>query len=192
MTQRLPCKLCGDSIHPDTAARNDGLCLPCKGGYRESIEAAKQRREEEKRRLQSPEQRYWEGLVDRVHDEQVGLDRIAPAERTYYAVSCLLGEVYNGGFGQFFGNSSGALYGLALDGLMELEAETSTSLLLRAKQVAFGDAVVPVDQRARWDAMADTDESNAELGRLDSLFYEDPDGLAERCATFARAQGLHD
>ena len=191
MTQRLPCSLCGDSIHPDTAAKNAGLCMPCKGGYRENIEAGKKRREEEQLHLQSEEHRYWEGLVKRVHDERIGLDRIAPAEKTYYAVSCLIGEVYNGGFDQFFSNSSGSLCGLAIDGLMELEAETSTALLLRAKEAAFGDRPVPADQRARWDAMTGTEASNAELSKLDSLFCEDPDKLGERCAKFARANGLY-
>ena len=191
MIQRLPCNRCGELIHPDTAAKNDGLCMPCKGGYRENIEAGKKRREEEQLYLQSEERRYWEGLVKRVHDERIGLDGIARAEKTYYAVSCLIGEVYNGGFSQFFSNSSGSLCGLAIDGLMELEAETSTALLLRAKEAAFGDRPVPADQRARWDAMANTDASNAEMNRLDKLFYEDPDKLGERCATFAKAHDLY-
>ncbi len=69
MTQRLPCDRCGDSIYPDTATRNGGLCMPCKGGYRESIETSKRQREEEKRHLQSAEYLYWRGLVRRVHDE---------------------------------------------------------------------------------------------------------------------------
>lgn len=191
MTQRLPCNRCGESIHPDTAAKNDGLCLPCKGGYRDRIEAGKKRREDEQLYLQSEKHRYWEGLVKRVHDERTGLDRIAPAEKTYYAVSCLIDEVHNGGFSQFFSNSSGSLCGLAIDGLMELEAETSTALLLRAKEAAFGDRPIPANQRARWDAMADTDAINAELNRLDKLFCEDPDRLGERCAKFAKAHELY-
>lgn len=77
-----------------------------------------------------------------------------------------------------------------IDGLMELEAEASTALLLRAKEAAFGDGPVPADQRARWDAMADTGASDAELNRLDQLFCEDPDRLGERCAKFAKAHEL--
>ncbi len=41
MTDRLPCRACGHLILPTTAARNDGLCMPCKGGYRQNIEDGK-------------------------------------------------------------------------------------------------------------------------------------------------------
>lgn len=34
MSDRLLCRACGASIHPDTAMANEGLCVPCKRGYR--------------------------------------------------------------------------------------------------------------------------------------------------------------
>ena len=117
---RVPCKSCGESIHPDTAAKNGGLCMPCKGGYRERIEAGKSRREEEKKYEQSAERQYWLGLSSRVHGSPSGFNELPQPEQTYFSLGCLIGEVYNGGLHQFFFNSSGAMYGVALDGLFEL------------------------------------------------------------------------
>lgn len=48
MTERLPCKTCGESIHPDTAELNGGLCMPCKRGYRQQVDDGKRRRELER------------------------------------------------------------------------------------------------------------------------------------------------
>lgn len=190
MIQRVPCKTCGDSIHPDTAAKNDGLCMPCKGGYKQQIEDGKKRREQEHRYEQSPERRYWLALVKRVHHGP-GFDALEAAEKTYYAVSCLIGEVYNGGFYQFFSNSSGALYGHALDGLMEMEAAKSVQLTTRAKELLFGSHAVPVDRRARNDLLPELEGLDAKLDSVDKPFWEDPDKLGERCERFARRHGLY-
>ncbi len=102
MTQHRPCKSCGELIHPDTAAKNGGLCRPCKGGYRANIEAGKKRREEERIYEQSAERKHWRALVSRVYDRPSGFEALRAPEKLYFAVSCLIGEVYNGGFDQFF------------------------------------------------------------------------------------------
>ena len=110
MTDRLPCRACGHLILPTTAARNDGLCIPCKGGYRQTIEDGKPFHTERRRYLASPQALYWSALVNRVYDGGEGFAGLSPAERSYYAVSVLSGEVHNGGFDQYFGNSSGDQY----------------------------------------------------------------------------------
>ncbi|HBO3527472.1 hypothetical protein APA93_25060 [Pseudomonas aeruginosa] len=61
MTDRLPCRACGHLILPTTAARNDGLCMPCKGGYRQNIEDGKRFHTERRRYLASPQALF---LVD--------------------------------------------------------------------------------------------------------------------------------
>ncbi|MGV8346558.1 DMP19 family protein, partial [Pseudomonas aeruginosa] len=43
---------------PTTAARNDGLCMPCKGGYRQNIEDGKRFHTERRRYLASPQALY--------------------------------------------------------------------------------------------------------------------------------------
>jgi hypothetical protein len=195
MSNRLPCNICGESIHPDTAVKNNGLCMPCKGGYRDRIEAGKRQREEDRAYEQSAERKYWRNLVGRVHDTSAGFNGLRSEEKTYFAVSCLIGEVYNGGFDQFFSNSSGEMYGIALAGLWELEANVSAGLLLRAKEVLFGGRLVPVNQGERCKQMPtvgnDAAPEHKQLDELDKLFYEDPDKLGDRCKLFAISNGLY-
>ncbi len=188
---RLPCQKCGDSIHPDTAAKNDGLCMPCKGGYRERIEAGKLRREEEKRYEQSAERKFWLNLSERVHVSAHGFSSLAPAEKTYYAIGCLMGEVYNGGFHQYFFNHSGALYGATLSGLFELEAVNMAGLLQRAKDLLFDDQPVPTEVSERRRLLRLRDISPPGLEALDKAFWKNEEKLHERCTKYAAEHQLH-
>src|SRR5258705_12112062 len=55
VSQKVPCSKCGVPILKSTAMRTNGLCMPCKGGYRVSIEERKRYiREERERRLTDP------------------------------------------------------------------------------------------------------------------------------------------
>jgi hypothetical protein len=195
MNTRLPCAKCGDSIHPDTAAKNGGLCMPCKGGYRDEIEAGKLRRAAERTYDQSAERKYWLELVNRIYHTKEGFAGISPTEKTYYAVCCLVGEVYNGGFDQFFSNSTGDMYGVALDGLFELEADATAAILIQTKEVLFGSSPVPVDRSERMKLMPtilrDGTPESRKLEALDTAFYADPDQLGERCKAFAIKHGLY-
>jgi hypothetical protein len=185
--QRLPCRECGELIHPDTAAKNNGLCMPCKGGYRANIEAGKKRREQERLYDQSAERKHWLSLVKKEAEE--GFQALSLPERTYFAVSCLIGEVYNGGFEQFFSNSSGAMYGYALNGLLEIEAHGTAALLEKAKGILFGNQSVPLDRQERYNAMRQVDDSR--LDALDKEFWADGECLGERCKQYATAHALY-
>ena len=188
--QRLLCVRCGDSIHPDTAARNAGLCLPCVRGNQLSIDERRAQHESrkaaERTRLASPEYRYWRELVDRVYKTEGGFASLSHGDRLYYLVNVLSGEVYNGGFDQFFSNSSGDRYAETLSALSEAGARESLSLLLQAKQTLFGQEDVPVERMIRYKLMRTSsethpafDHANSTLDELDSLFYKDPDNLVE-------------
>ena len=190
MTQRLPCKACGELIHPDTANKNEGLCMPCKGGYRANIEANKQQREKDRLYEKGPERQYWLHLVKRVHATQDGFQQLNAPEKTYFAVACLVGEVYNGGFDQFFSNSSGSLYAYALDGLLEMEAGECAIQLARAKEILFGEEIIPFDKAER-NANMRQDIATAELSALNDEFCEDREGLTVRCMQFAKIHGLY-
>ena len=37
MTEKIGCKSCGNLILPTTTKKNNGLCMPCKNGYREDM-----------------------------------------------------------------------------------------------------------------------------------------------------------
>jgi hypothetical protein len=195
MIQRLSCVKCGDLIHPDTASANAGLCMPCKGGYRDRIEEGKRQRQRDREYAKSAESLYWQDLVRRVFKTSEGFNGLRAEEQTYFAVSCLTGEVYNGGFDQFFSNSSGEYYLLALACLRSLGADASAALLLQAKQVLFADHPVPLDREERMELMPTAKgESAAEwkqLEALDKAFWADPDKLGERCQTYAYENRLY-
>jgi hypothetical protein len=189
MSQRLPCSQCGALILPETAKKNGGLCMPCKGGYRKQIEDGKRASEERKRFYESVEYKYWCSLVDRVHRSPEGFEGLTEQEKLFYAVSCLIGEVYNGGFDQFFSNSSGRFYEYALNGLHELGAETSASLLVQAKELLFGERPVPLDRAERFQLMPAATEESPEIEKrldvLDRIFYTEPDQVSEKCGAYA-------
>jgi len=167
--------------------------MPCKTGTRESIEASKlyYQRERELDKT-DPFRKLWRELVHRVCNTDLGYARLSHAEKKYFAVGMLEGEVYNGGFDQYFFNSSSSYYSDAEAGLEEMGAMQALSLLRRAKQIAFGVAPVPEDTGRRREILLQTDfESRAiQLDKLDDLFWEDPDGLSERAESFARKHGL--
>lgn len=170
--------------------------MPCKSGTRQDIEdskvAARERREQQKRDAVDPFQIYWHELVDRVHGPSGGLPRLSDVERQYWGVGCLVGEVHNGGFEQYFYNSSGETYPDTIEGLRAMGAEASLLLLQEAKRIIFGRAEVPGETGARRQILAEagTDALQVQLDELDKLFWADPDELAVRSEAFAVTHGL--
>lgn len=190
---KVPCTECGAPILEATATRTGGLCMPCKTGTRASIEASKVRAKRE-RELDAtdPFRIYWRELVHRVHEAATGFEGLSEAEKQYFAVGCLSGEVYNGGFDQFFFNSSGELYQHALKGLEGMGAIKSLKLLQKAKQVMFDFADIPkstVTRRQRLATQRNASRSSR-LEQLDKLFWADPDHLSELSQAFAIQHSL--
>lgn len=195
MSDKQACNACGNAILASTAARTGGVCMPCKGGYRDSIENGKRFAEERKQYLASPQALYWSALVGRVFRTDQGFTGLALAEQYYYAVSVLSAEVYNGGFEQYFGNSSADHYSSACAGLRELGAVHTLALLQEAKGLLFGTQSVPVEQGERQLCMptyADEPDTACEaaLDALDSRFYLDTEQLDARLLAYARQHEL--
>lgn len=117
------------------------------------------------------------------------------AEQHYYAVSVLQGEVYNGGFDQYFGNSSGEHCANACAGLLELGATQTLALLEEARRLLFGTQPVPSDQGLRQLSMPTYEDEPdldclAALDALDTQFYLDTEKLDERLLRYAREHRL--
>jgi hypothetical protein len=196
MTERVPCITCGALVLPSTAAETGGLCMPCKGGYRKNIEAGKRRIEEDKKRRDSPPERFWRSLVERVYHTPAGFDGLTRAEQTYYAIRVLRGEVCNGGFQQYFFDSDH--YTLALEGLLEVGATQARTLVLQAKEILFGSQHELPALSARREILLSMLEGNGgesdwsqRLEAVEQRFYEDPDQLDERMGAFARKHLLY-
>jgi hypothetical protein len=159
------------------------------------MEAAKAwyQRERERERT-DPFRALWREMVRRAYETDAGFEGFSGPEREYFAVGLLQGEVYNGGFDQYFHNSSGDYYQHAVAGLTAMNAVQSLDLLRRAKQVlfAFGEPP-PETERRRAVLRRSRDESVSQrLTMLDSLFCEDPDSLSSRAEQFAGDRRLVD
>lgn len=194
---KVPCIECGVLILPATAAKTGRLCMPCKNGIRQDIEKSKVFYEKQKVYLQSPERKHWEWLVDRVYKSEGGFDELSLPNRLYFAVSEFSGDVFNGGFDQYFHNSAGNHYDEAVEGLISMGAARTLELLLAAKQLIFGDVEVPADQTRRYEAMQARGEIvwesiSTQLDLLDKYFYEKEHDLdlAGRIDRYAEEHGL--
>lgn len=190
MSEKVPCTACQTLIMSSTAERNAGLCMPCKNGNRENIEQAKAYYQKERELDKTcPFRALWRDIVVRVHDDKQGFHTLSEAAQHYYAVNCLSGEVYNGGFIQYFDNSSGEHYAVAERGLEQIGALHSLALLQQAKQAVFGDHPVPIDRDQRL-AATDNPVAEARLNQLDDEFYKDLDNLDIKLESYAIQTGL--
>jgi hypothetical protein len=126
-----------------------------------------------------------------VHETPNGFESLSEVERQYFAVGLLDGEVYNGGFHQYFYNSSGDTYPEAIEGLETMGALQALELLRKAKQIVFGIAEPPKHTGPRRALLASVESTCEErLASLDRLFWKDPDSLSAKFERFAEERGL--
>jgi len=190
MVEKVACKSCGKLILPTTAKKNYGLCMPCKNGYREQIEKSKEHYKKERELDKTcPFRALWQELVSKVHDSPGGFAVLTEDEKIYFSVGILDGEVYNGGFVQFFDNSSGEYYRYAELGLIRLGAKSSLKLLREAKKLAFGEGGVPKEQSIRWKYVKSETVSNS-LDSMDTEYYNCPEDIGSLMEQFALEAGL--
>lgn len=102
--------------------------------------------------------------------KSVGFDALLPEEQGYIAVWWLAMEVNNGGFDQYFRNSSGDAALLALDTLGQSEANETRSLLANALSTFEPVGGYAADREERLYLLKKL-PANA-FDNLDSQFYE--------------------
>lgn len=198
MSQKVPCSKCGVPILESTALRTGGFCMPCKGGYRESIEEGKRHnREQRETMLTDPYRKLWVSLVELVHHSPSGFDGLSHSQKLYFAVRLLEGDVYNGGFHQYFFNNAGSYHAYAEEGLIALGAFQTLELLLEAKGVLFPSVPVPISIAERRRVLPSYPEDNSptpewskKLDNLDKRYWADSEGITLRSEAFARNHGL--
>ncbi|MFD2232124.1 DMP19 family protein [Alkalimarinus sediminis] len=190
MSDKIPCNECGALVLPSTAERTGGLCMPCKNGTRKSMELAKERYKQERELDKTcPYRALWRVLVDKVFNQSGGFDALTDDEKIYYSVNTLSGDVYNGGFNQYFSNTASEHYIYAELGLVKLGATNSLRLLREGKKQLFGSAQVPKDQVKRWEEIK-KHKVEPDLDNLDTEFYKDQDELDLKLEKFAVESGL--
>ena len=118
-------------------------------------------------------------LSDRVvpRSWQEPFAELSEPERVFVAIWTLEADVNNGGFDQYFLNSSGDHAWFAPRALRAIGAETMAGIVERAN-APFGTEGPPASRDERL-AMLDAvqDEAADEWSRLDEAFYDYPDDL---------------
>ncbi len=185
--EQTSCTRCGVRILKMTANERGGLCTPCSRGEREQINEGRRRFEEMKAYRQSPSWLFWKRLV------AMSTAEMSEAESFYYAANLVRGEVLNGGFEQFFSNSSGSYYGIAERALRRLDATEAAGILRDAKTVLFGAADVPDwhGRNAVTRAIEHGSECYETLSALDKRFWELNEDLCERIESFGVECGFY-
>jgi len=108
----------------------------------------------------------------------VGYQRLTPPEQVVFCLDGLEREVNNGGFAQFFGNSSGDHALETVEALRTLGAPQVAALVARAVAV-FPDGRPDPDRERRQQQLDRLDQrALATLGELDTAFFEYPENLA--------------
>ena len=114
-----------------------------------------------------------------IDDEGSGYRHLPPAGQTIWLVNLFVGEINNGGFYQFFSNSSGDHSAELPAALEALNAHSMLALFRRATRILRKDGVVPLDRNMRHDALdsmfPDEDDCYAAFDELDREFYALPD-----------------
>jgi hypothetical protein len=175
--EKVPCVECGKPVSAKLADKRHGRCLRC----------------DLKR---NPFFVLYNGLVARVHGPGGSFESLSESEKLYYAIELFQGGVNNGGFHQFFFNSSGSYYDFIVDGLSHLNEVESLMLLRQAKEIVFPGVPVPKDTETRRDEMPLVDPQAARpkwaerLDELDRQFYSIPDTLTPKLQAFARERQL--
>ncbi|WP_295630623.1 DUF4375 domain-containing protein [Novosphingobium sp.] len=194
--QKLPCIECGALILPTTAESTGGRCMACKQGIRKSMEASRVYYKRQKE--YDPFRELRVSLVN-CSSQDRNLTNWSDQEAKYFSMALLEGEIYNGGFDQYFSNSSGGYYLRAVGGLRDIKAFSTLNIVEEAAQLIFGSLAPPKTQEDRWRIMYDksnelsafTPNFNSEkLEKLDKLFCSDPDGLVDRLSTYAEFHDL--
>jgi uncharacterized protein DUF4375 len=122
--------------------------------------------------------------------EAVGFAAMSEAEQTAYCADCLEREVNNGGFDQFFVNSSGDTSLETITALDRLGASHTAELVRRAVAV-FPDGHPSSDRDARFDQIEAARPAVEKIwAALDAAFYEYRDDIAQLLRDYVSAHRL--
>jgi hypothetical protein len=127
-------------------------------------------------------------IINRDPEHEVELVRSwTPGKRMLYTTSILEGEVYNGGFAQFFWNTENKFSHMPLEGLKLIGAERHADLMQRALRIYEKEAA-KYFQRRRDDDMEAFYRAaeNSALNALDDEFYDLTEDLSALRVKFIR------
>lgn len=105
------------------------------------------------------------------------IERLTEAQKNFFYNQSLEKEVNNGGFGQYFMNSSGEYAHETIQSLITIGANKTAAILQQAIN-EFPGAKVPKERHIRLEALERIEDSADEVwDSLDQQFYEYEDDL---------------
>lgn len=114
-----------------------------------------------------------------------GIEALTEPQRRYYAVSMYDAEVSNGGHSQYFVNSTGDDWRIALAGLEAIGA-TERAAILREATGIFGRDGAPRDNDERHERLARfTERQDQALDDLDNRYYESKENVESLLMLYA-------
>ncbi len=118
--------------------------------------------------------------------ESRGEQSLTDTERKFLAAYWVEAEVNNGGFDQYFFNSSGDNAEVALAGLKEMGATNAAALLTRAMAV-FPDGKPPANRTQRQKVMDQiANQSKPLWNQCDDEFYKRNENIGELSLAYAK------
>jgi len=117
---------------------------------------------------------------------QIDYEQLTRPEQIFYGVWELEAEVNNGGFHQYFFNSSGDYAFAIVDALKEIGAHQAATIVHRAIRL-FDGGLFSRDLAARQtQLLALPENSNTKFNRVDEEFYQYPDNLTDLLYAYVR------
>jgi hypothetical protein len=105
------------------------------------------------------------------------LEKLSESQKVFYYNQELEREINNGGFDQYFYNSSGDYAHQAIISLQQINAIKTTAILQLAID-QFPNSIVPKNQSERWEILEKIEEKAGEVWeQLDKRFLEYEDNL---------------
>ena len=120
---------------------------------------------------------YPDDFDDLPFPGELGHDALPARIKLAYRIYELEAQVNNGGFHQFFGNSTGAHAPSAVEALQAIGATCTSEILRAAISIAYPSGF-PVDPSLHDAELLDDDETYGRLSVLDDKFYRYEDDLA--------------
>ena len=122
-------------------------------------------------------------LIDNKIGDSNSLENLSDSEKTVLYVNILEREVNNGGFGQFFYNSSGQYAHEILGAYQKIEAYKTADIIKRAINL-FPTLPVPKNWETRQDIVLEIDSDAGLWNELDNEFYKYEDNISDLTIKF--------
>lgn len=116
---------------------------------------------------------------------RVGEDNLTAEERVILAIEALEREVNNGGYGQFFVNSSREYAPIIVDALRSIGCPETAEITQKAFMIVQKNPMTHEEiENGTW---AENEERQNALGECDSLYFERPENIEGSLFAFIKA-----